>query len=53
MKVIYENHLKTISGIHFTSREIDVLSCLRYNRGEKKIAEMLDISPRTVEIHIK
>ena len=52
MKVIYENHLKTISGIHFTSREIDVLSCLRYNRGEKKIAEMLDISPRTVETHI-
>ncbi len=52
MKIIYEDHLKTISNINFTLREIDVLSCLRYNRGEKKIAEILDISPRTVESHI-
>lgn len=31
---------------------MDVLACLLHNRTEKKIAEILSISPRTVETHI-
>ena len=31
---------------------MDVLACLLHNRKEKKIAEILSISPRTVETHI-
>ena len=31
---------------------MDVLACLLHNRREKKIAEILSISPRTVETHI-
>ena len=46
------NSFYIISDIRFTSREIDVLACLLHNRTEKKIAEILSISPRTVETHI-
>ncbi|GAB4162999.1 MAG: hypothetical protein Tsb006_1630 [Rickettsiaceae bacterium] len=47
-----EENLKDISNISFTLREIDILSCLLQKRKEKKIAEILSISPRTVEAHI-
>jgi tetratricopeptide (TPR) repeat protein len=49
---IYQRHLKTLSGFNFTHREIDVISVIIHNRGEKKIANILDISPRTVSSHI-
>ncbi len=42
----------SISNIKFTRREIDILACVIHNRKEKKIAEILSISPRTVESHI-
>jgi DNA-binding CsgD family transcriptional regulator len=42
----------SISNIKFTRREVDVLACVIHNRKEKKIAELLSISPRTVESHI-
>ena len=47
-----DKQLSEISNTSFTKREIDVLSCLLHNRGEKKIAEILSISHRTVETHI-
>ncbi len=52
MNNIENNKLHTISNIRFTCREIDILACLLHNRKEKKIAEILSISPRTVETHI-
>lgn len=52
MNNIENDKLHTISNIRFTCREIDILACLLHNRKEKKIAEILSISPRTVETHI-
>ena len=51
-KEIYNKQLNLIEGIKFTSREIDVIACILHNRGEKKIAMLLSISPRTVSTHI-
>lgn len=50
---LYSNYLHEISGSQFTLREIDIISCVLRNRGEKKIADILDISPRTVGTHIR
>ncbi len=44
---------KEIGGINFTSREIDVLSCILNNRGNKKIASLLKVSYKTIEVHNK
>lgn len=52
IKDLYNNHLKEICGFQFTLREIDVIACILHNRGEKKIATMLGISPSTVNTHI-
>lgn len=49
---LFKIHLSTLSGVKFTSREIDIISCIIKNRAEKKIARMLDISPRTVSSHV-
>ena len=51
-KEIYDEHLKVISDIKFTYREIDVIACILHHRGEKKMASLLSISPRTVGAHI-
>ncbi|WP_341751232.1 MULTISPECIES: helix-turn-helix transcriptional regulator [unclassified Candidatus Tisiphia] len=51
--MIYFQNIKSINDIPFTSREIDVISCIINIRGTKKIAVILDISPRTVEGHIQ
>ena len=51
-KDLYENHLSKIGDIKFTFREIDVITCVMHNRGEKKIASLLQISPRTVGTHL-
>jgi len=48
-----DNHLRTIKGIKFSEREIDILSCILHMRGAKKIANILQISYRTVERHIQ
>lgn len=42
-----------INQITFTNREIDVISCVLNSRGVKKIADILSISPRTVETHLQ
>lgn len=49
---IYIKYLTTINGIRFTSREADILSCIVCTRGEKKIASICSISPKTVNVHI-
>ena len=51
-KEIYDEFLNSISNIKFTHREIDVIACILHHRGEKKIASLLSISPRTVSAHI-
>lgn len=50
--IIYENHLNVIKNLNFTAREIDIISCILHNRGEKKIASLLLISPRTISAHV-
>lgn len=42
-----------INDVIFTPREIDIISCITNVRGVKKIANILGISPRTVEGHIR
>jgi tetratricopeptide (TPR) repeat protein len=49
---LYDDHLGEVGGINFTFREMDVASCILHNRGEKKIASVLAISPRTVSAHV-
>lgn len=43
----------TINNIKFTTREIDVVSCLMNGRSSKFISQILSISPKTVEAHIR
>jgi DNA-binding CsgD family transcriptional regulator len=50
---IYETHLKAISSIAFTRREIDVMACILNCRSVKKIASILSVAPKTVENHIR
>lgn len=50
---IYKEYLRKILGAEFTIREIDVLSCLLQNRGDKKIGSILGISYRTVNTHVR
>lgn len=49
---LYENHLKVIKNVKFTSREIDIIACILHNRGEKKIAALFLLSPRTISTHV-
>ena len=49
---LYNSSLNNIKEISFTFREIDIISCVLHNRGEKKIASILSISPRTVGTHL-
>ncbi|MCC8369350.1 MAG: LuxR C-terminal-related transcriptional regulator [Rickettsia endosymbiont of Oxypoda opaca] len=45
--------MNSINGIYFTRREIDVISCIINTKKTKKIASILAISHRTVEVHIQ
>ena len=47
----HSGRFEVIKGIKFTRREIDILACILAGRGAKKIASLLSISPKTVEIH--
>ena len=51
-RLLYEKYMQEVRGIYLTYREVDVISCVINNRGEKKIAYLLDISPRTVSTHV-
>ncbi|MBL0941906.1 MAG: hypothetical protein IBJ00_04155, partial [Alphaproteobacteria bacterium] len=51
----YQNYmyLKTISGIEFTGREIDIIACLLSGRSAKTIASLLGMAESTVTTHIR
>lgn len=49
---IYNDKLSYITGIKFSYREIDVVSCFLNNRNTKKISSLLNISSKTVGTHI-
>lgn len=48
----FSSQQKSISEIHFSSRELDVLACLLSRKPSKKIAELLNIQAKTVDTHI-
>ncbi|MBX9804907.1 MAG: tetratricopeptide repeat protein, partial [Alphaproteobacteria bacterium] len=48
---IYSHDLTKINDIAFSRREIEVISFLISGRSAKKIASILNISPKTVEFH--
>lgn len=50
---MYQTIDHQIHGIIFTTREIDIIACIMNVNGRKRIADILNISPRTVEVHIK
>ena len=52
LEKLYELHLNSIKNLAFTFREIDIIACVMHNRGEKKIASLLLVSPRTVSSHV-
>ncbi|HCC24354.1 MAG TPA: hypothetical protein DEP85_02425, partial [Holosporales bacterium] len=49
---IYASCLKTINGIEFTPREVDIIACLLNGRSAKTMPSFLSISPKTVTTHI-
>lgn len=49
---VYYQHLTKINGVKFTSREVDVISCL-LNRRTASISSFLLIGPRAVESNIR
>ncbi len=49
---IYKKYLNVVDGIKFTPRECDVLSGIISTRGDKKIAAICSISPKTVSVHV-
>lgn len=50
---IYLRQLKRIRGIHFTFRELDVISGILNVRGANKIASLLSVAPNTVRTHAR
>ena len=50
--IIYKTYLQEIKGTRFTRREIEIIACLVNGKTPKGIASLLNISPRTVEVHI-
>lgn len=49
----YSLYLKRIREVDFTQREIDVIACLLNGRSSKTISSFLNVSPRTVETHVR
>lgn len=50
---IYTKYLKTLNGVKFTPREVDILASFVSGRSTKKIASILSIAPKTVEYHTR
>ena len=51
---LYTVHLKTVEGIKFTRREIDIISCMVNSRiPSKEIAAILLISTKTIDNYIR
>jgi tetratricopeptide (TPR) repeat protein/DNA-binding CsgD family transcriptional regulator len=47
------HHIQTVDGITFTQRELDVISLIFHGRGDKRIASLLSIAPKTVHTHVR
>lgn len=52
-EIVYFSNLKTIQGLTFTEREIDIIACVLQGRPVKRIAVLLVISPKTVATHLR
>ena len=52
MKLFYDA-ISLVKGVTLTPREIDIIACLLSGKGTKSIANLLSVSPRTVETHIR
>jgi tetratricopeptide (TPR) repeat protein/DNA-binding CsgD family transcriptional regulator len=46
-------YLISIKDVKFTRREVDIISCLLNGRSTKTIASFLEVTPRTIETHIR
>lgn len=51
-KQIYQHHLKRLNEKNLTKRQVDIMSCIVFNRGSKKISSILNLSHHTVNSHI-
>lgn len=51
--LLYTLYLQTIQNVNFTQREVDVIACILNGRSSKKTSSFLNISPRTVDSHIR
>lgn len=51
-QAIYHSYLRTINQIAFTSREIDIISCLIRGKRASRIASLLSIAVKNVENRI-
>ncbi|MCC8418810.1 MAG: LuxR C-terminal-related transcriptional regulator [Rickettsia endosymbiont of Glossina mortisans submortisans] len=49
---MYQKIDNQIHGIIFTMREIEIIACIININGRKKIADILNISPHTVEVYL-
>ena len=47
---LMSQELDFINGQRFSSREIDIISCIIGGRSSKFIANLLTLSPKTVEM---
>lgn len=52
-EVLTGRNEKAIKALGLTTREVDVLECLRIGESNKEIARSLGISPNTVKTHLK
>ncbi len=50
---IYDLQADIIPKKTFTRREIDIIACLLNGRAIKKMAQLLSISPKTAETHVR
>ena len=49
----FVDELEIINDIKFTIKEIDVISALINGKSIKSIAALLNLSPKTVETHLR
>ena len=47
------NSSRTINNVHFSNREYEIISMVEKGLSYKQIGILMNISPRTVESHIK
>ena len=45
--------VKSINGVDITPREFDIISCIVCGKKSKSISKVLNISPKTVDTHIR